>query len=1677
MKNRAIMKILVMLTAFTLLLQPVYSYPAHASEPDAAEAVGASGEYVRPEQPEQADGDPVVGESELPLLPDEEVEEEIADVPEEESILGLSISLFALPRDVKEIFAENGYPTQDQTIVQNFGLTFTDNNGNAVTEPNIDSKLNFDFDLKVPQDVAEKIQPGDYYDIQLPNDVKINRGLPAQPLEDPVTGEVYATYTVSTDGLVHIVFADGVLDSGELTGSIFFQGVFNRDVIDTPGDHDITIPGESKLPPVHIVIKPRTQSSIDKNGNFDTPYNPGKILWQVDVNKAQDTHSNAVVTENFPTSLGLSSVEVYTIDVDLDGNVVESSMAPADPSLYTIDYTTGQVTFNQPIDSAYRIVYDTHIADAAKPFLGGTMVFPNTANLNSTEISAETPDGINAGASLTARFGTLLQKNSAGYNAATQTMNWTVQYNYEGQTIPPANAAVYDSWTDTDVIYVPDSLKVYRVVLDSSGNVSSYQPLTAGSDYSLALSAQNMGITFPNGVNYPVYMTYSTKVDGIIDTDRTHVNTVETIPPGGTPVTSHGTVTIRQQGLVKWVQNVDYDNKTITWAIDVNGNRDTMYNWTMTDVLELELGQTLDDVSLQIYDKQTGQNLVQTTDPLSTTADYNFLRNSAANHDGFLIQFLNGYKATDHSFRITYKTTYDTSDLIGNGSKVYRNVAGSFWTETQDPSSTEHTSSGNAAFKPITPDIQNGKKAGSYNAITKEITWAVQVNFARLGMQSATLTDPIGAGQQYVSGSVQIFHYTINPATGAPVKGAQLTPTEYSAFSVQEPTTADNALHVAFPDAPPNDDALYWVEFRTSLENSLISASYNNTATFQSAPGESFTLTATVGVANGGQRVKKDGQQGEDGYAWWTVTINPEQSTLYDVVITDTPSDNQKIDLDSISIVGTTVNQAGAVTADPSNPLVKGTDYTAEYSLNSTGKWVLTITLLNPNPITRAYILKYRASLFVDPANPAVASNSLILTANNKTVVTPPFNKTIPIDVNKGGGTLVGTKAALVIQKQNPNSENLSGAVFQLYDRNGLPVGTPRTTGPDGTITYENLVTGRYTVRELNAPDGYNISAELRTGSQITLTPIMSPVVFVNQPSQVTLQKQNEDGTPLAGATFMLEQYVGSQWQQIRQSEQMTTDTSGLLTVEGLTPGSYRFTETSAPSGYLLNTQSVPFTVTADANGQINPVTVGPFINYSGSLRFQKTDEQSGPLAGAMFEIASLTDPGAALLAVASASDGSVSVTGLAPGRYKVTEVTGVDGYLRNSTVREFEIPVQASGAPQTVTLPDLVNYKASARFVKLGTSGEALAGADFLVTKTSGTPMADFVVTSGADGSVLMDNLSPGLYRVTETNPPPGYVFSALPLDFGIPEEYEGQPPLFELGEFLNSPFAGGFELFKTDEENGAVLKDAWFELRDTAGNVVRRNLVTDANGYLQTKGLRSGDYLLVETQAPYGYLLDAEPRAVNIPYNPQGTPAQVTVNFPNQRYKGSFIVRKTDSKSGATLAGAQFELQDLDRKAVKTGLVTNRSGILTVSDLHIGDYLLVEVQAPSGYQLDSTPRTITIAYDPQGEQGAIDIDFPNEPTTTPPVTPGNPPSQPGQPEQPGRPDRPDEPPLVPPVHTPGVPTSLPTDTTPTGNYRNESSPPTGDSGYGSLLLLAAAAVALLAGGLVIRRKSKSEL
>ncbi len=1250
------------------------------------------------------------------------------------------------PQDVKDIFESLGYPAEDSTILTGMELTYFDADGNPVDEPTVDDYVHFKFTWAIPNDVGAEINAGDYYTFVLPDTVKVSQN-------QTISLDPYANVEVNTDGTIKFIFTDAVHENSNVHGTLEFDTQLNPEDIDGPGEITIKIPFEDNIPPVDINVKPAVDSTIEKSGHFDKQLNPDFIYWQVDINKALDTINQAVVTESFPPGTTYQSVEVYKVKVDLYGEIYPGSEELV-TSGYIVD-ASGNVTFTTPISDAYRLEYTTKIDEDAKPENGGNKTFENTAVLNAdgTELPAK--------ASVASSYGVLLTKQASNYNSDTQTSEWTVKYNYGEKTIAKEDATLHDEFGDSRMKLVDGSMELHVITFNPDGSEVQGRQLIEGVDYRIENTSNGFDIVFLHDIDYAVKIKYQTQLTGFVD-DNVTINNSITTDTGDTSNSSGGIV---QQNVIKTLGTVDYDAKEVSWQIDINKNHYMMTNWQMTD--ELSPGLTLVPETFVMVDNVTGNTLVENED-YSLVYDEPNLQ--------FTVKFLNTYAAgTDHDFRITYKTIFNTSvDGIDDPNRIFPNTATTTWT---DENSDTHTSTDGATFDPNDPAKYDGFKNGSYNATTSRITWSIGINYDSKELKNATLVDPILGNQQFVPGSVKIYHYTVNP-DGSVEKGDEVD--NYGDFTIIEPSDINNqTLTVRFPD---EESAAYIVEFKTSLNGEVIQPTYDNDATFTNGDAAPHHLTAEVSIQNGGDFVNKTGYQDEEGFAHWSITVNPSGSTLNDVVVTDHPSKNQAIDKNSIVVYRTIVKPDGTIVKNPYLPLVEGTDYSVSLTTDpATGEQELQIEFLHQ--IKAPYIIEYRSFVFISNAPEQKLTNDVTVNGNNDVTINDGADTTVDVVVINGSGTAVGETGGISFQKVNDLGEPLTGAKFVLWNKDKTIILREGAVDASGVLTFGNLPYGDYILQEIEAPAGYTISDELLNGKVVTIdegtTAGTTPIEIVNNPNKVILQKENDSSEPLVGAEFKLEQNIAGSWSTVQTDEELKTDLNGQLEIDGLLPGDYRLTETYAPAGYILNTEPILFTVSETAEGQIPDITLGPFINYTGSIEAVKQSESGQILPGAIFEVRDSEQN--LVKRVISDRNGRVSVDNLAPGEYSLIEVRAPRGYIKNTTPVTFTIPSEYSGDPGVMQLDALVNYRGSVELLKINDSKDPLSGAIFSLYEEDGTLVKSNLVTD-KNGVIQISNLLPGSYYFIETKAPNGYVLDESKIQFNIVAEAAGEPKRIEL-------------------------------------------------------------------------------------------------------------------------------------------------------------------------------------------------------------------------------------------------------------------------------------------------------
>ncbi|EAD7601316.1 SpaA isopeptide-forming pilin-related protein [Listeria monocytogenes] len=559
------------------------------------------------------------------------------------------------------------------------------------------------------------------------------------------------------------------------------------------------------------------------------------------------------------------------------------------------------------------------------------------------------------------------------------------------------------------------------------------------------------------------------------------------------------------------------------------------------------------------------------------------------------------------------------------------------------------------------------------------------------------------------------------------------------------------------------------------------------------------------------------------------------------------------------------------------------------------------------------------------------------------------FNQTEMITVSKENTAKTGTVE--LNKKASGTSKQLQGAEFKLEDDAGKVLKEKLATDASGKLEIKDLAPGDYRLIETKAPTGYQLDA----------TPTPFTIIF-NQAEKVSVTKENtaktggviltkkDDKTnaTLSGATFELQTTAGAKLQ-----ENLVTNAEGQVEITNLAPGNYQFVETSAPTGYELDTTPVPFTITFNQSENVNVTKTNKAKSGSVVLTKQDNVTKAG-LAGAEFELQDST--GAKLREnLITNTTGKLELTNLAPGDYQLAEIAAPTGYVLDATPVTFTVEFN-----QTELLNLTKENTAKTGSVILtkqdSLTKQTLADAEFELQNEAGTKLQENLVTN-ADGEIEIVNLAPGNYQLVETKAPTGYQLDKAPVRFTI---------VFNQTEKLaiskeNIAKTGSVILTKVDGSSKEKLAGAEFELRNATGTKVGGNFVTDADGKLVIADLAPGEYSLVETKAPTGYQLDNTPILFAIEFN-QVKP--ITVTKENRAKTGDVILTKVDAKTNKGLAGAKFELQTKQGQILKTGLTTGTNGELKVTNLEPGEYCFVETEAPMNYELDRTKIEFTIVF-----------------------------------------------------------------------------------------------------------------
>ncbi|MFJ1137424.1 collagen binding domain-containing protein [Bacillus thuringiensis] len=519
-----------------------------------------------------------------------------------------------------------------------------------------------------------------------------------------------------------------------------------------------------------------------------------------------------------------------------------------------------------------------------------------------------------------------------------------------------------------------------------------------------------------------------------------------------------------------------------------------------------------------------------------------------------------------------------------------------------------------------------------------------------------------------------------------------------------------------------------------------------------------------------------------------------------------------------------------------------------------------------------------------------------------------------------------------LLKKDSESGQLLPGAKFDVIDKDGKVVETI-VTDDKGEALSKQLPVGSYTLKEVEAPKGYELSSSSVSVDVEANKVVTVDVVNKKIPEKVTGQFEivkvdAEDKTKvLSDAEFEV-------YKDGKKVDTLRTDKTGKVVSQKLEPGKYTLKETKAPQGYKLLKEEIEVVVEANKVVEVQVENAKEL----GSLQVIKKDSESGKvLAGAEFK---LKNEAGQVVGEAKTTnkDGVVKFESLVPGKYTLEETKAPEGY------KALEVTVEVNVVANEVVKQEVMNEKVMGQFeiVKVDANDKTklLSGAEFEVYK-DGKKVAE--LKTDESGKVMSPKLPLGEYTVKETKAPAGYKLSNKEWKVTIQNEKEVVKV-----EAENEKILGSLQIIKMDDKDQTKrLVGAEFTLKDAKGNVVKEGITTDKSGTVKVDGLVPGEYTLEETKAPEGYELTKQIIHVTV----DGEKV-IDVKVTNGKSLGQFEIVKVDAEDKTkVLSDAEFEVYK-DGKKVDT-LRTDKTGKVISQKLEPGKYTLKEMKAPQGYKL----------------------------------------------------------------------------------------------------------------------------
>ncbi len=569
----------------------------------------------------------------------------------------------------------------------------------------------------------------------------------------------------------------------------------------------------------------------------------------------------------------------------------------------------------------------------------------------------------------------------------------------------------------------------------------------------------------------------------------------------------------------------------------------------------------------------------------------------------------------------------------------------------------------------------------------------------------------------------------------------------------------------------------------------------------------------------------------------------------------------------------------------------------------------------------------------------------------------------------------------------------LIGAKYGIYDSNNNLVDT-LTIGDDCTATSKYLPYSKYQIREISAPIGYELDTKVYD-INITDTSIVDVIsnenvirgkIRIKKADSETNSCKSQGQASLIGAKYGIYDSNNNLVETLIIGDDCTATTNYLPY------GNYKIKELSAPIGYEIDTKV--YDVNIINTSIIEVVSKEKVIkNYISILKqYDYVDGNTTFLnaeSGITFEIYNQDN---VLYDTITTDKNGYATLEISYGIWKFHQVNSHIGFEK---IYDFYITVNENSESEQYY--NILNNKLSAylKVVKVDSeTGNTIAIADttFKILNTDTNQyVSQFVAgkvydTFKTDSDGVMTTylkLESGNYKLIEVSSPHNYLINTDGLEFTIGEDTYYNYTTY--GAFVTVYFddqviKGQIEINKKGEdvviENGNFtyqskpLENVVFEIYanedilSADGNTLYYGkdqlvdtITTNKDGYAISKPLYLGSYYVIETKTNDDYVLDSKKYEFTLVEKDNKTPIVYhNYNAVNCLKKGILEFTKTDIATGKGIADTKVEIYHLKDDGISelvfTG-ITDYDGKITITDLFIGRFTIIETDSATGYKL----------------------------------------------------------------------------------------------------------------------------